>query len=340
MKKIDKNKKPEGTKYYIANPLGLTTFKFCPKSETIELLKLYVANYKIIEVISNEYNPTTRAIAKKIGLGTRRTLDILKEFESAKILNKKIDDNNVQYWSHTKYKGVAIRRLFFEICNVLEKPTYRATQQEITNCLELIKKSNSQSRETGLKYLLEISTRKSVSHDSQIIKTLNSIIKDVTYDKYKDLIIECFMSILPDPLKNQKKCELIEKLNEKKLEKDLQDLNKEELNNVLNEFYPNEIIKSLQRYCFKEPISPVTIPLTLTLMRMIDEELAVKNMVKIVEKPTRSFHYQYITLPAAGLSTPMREKLYDGILKLALSHPDEIVRERANFIFSILIDTQ
>jgi hypothetical protein len=341
MKKNDnKDKKPAGMKCYTATPVGLTTFEFYPKSETIHLLKLYAENYKIIEVISNEYEPTTRFIAKKIGLGSRRTLDILKELRTAGVLNSKKDKNNVQYWSHTKYKGVVIRRLFTEICNIIEKPTYRAKPQEIINCLELIKRTDSQTRETGLKYLLKISTRKSISHDSQIMKTLTSIIKDASYDKFKDIIIECFMNFLPNPLKDKKKCELIEKLDGIKLEKDLQELNKEELNKIVKEFYPDQMIRALERYCFNEPISPVTIPLSLTLMRMLDEELAVKNMVRIVENPTYSFHYQYITLPANGLSTPMREKLYDGILKLASNHPDENVRIRANLTFSILIDTQ
>lgn len=341
MKKKDNGiKKPTGVEYYYTTPTGLAASTFCPKLETLQVLKRYTENYKIIEVISNEKEVTTAYIAKKIELGRRRTLDILKELRDAGILESKKDERNKLHWSHTKHKGIGIHRLFTEMCNIIEKPMYRATSEEISSCLELIKKPDPESRELGLKYLIRMSLRKSIGHDMRVMRTLMAIIKDPSYDNLKDTIINCFFIVMPDPLKDPKKHNQIEKLSGPTLEQDLEEQKLEELRGVIEEFYPDQVLRALERYCFKDPFSLVTIPLTLTLMRMVDEELAVKNMVRVVENPPYAFHYQHVLLPARGLSTPMRGKLHDGILKLGASHSDKNVCIRANHTLSILMDVQ
>lgn len=327
-----------GIKHYSATPFGITSVVFCPKIKTLELIKLISVNYRIIEILSQEHEPTARSIARKLNIEERRTRDILKDFEKGGILKSKRDQRNSLHWSFTHYRAPIIIRLFVEMCNIIESPVYRATDEEITGCLNLIKKQDSQSRYIGLKYLKKLSLVKSVRHKPEVMKLLMELLQDPANDGFKDEVVNCLLMILPSPLKYPNKRDKIEQLDAEILEKHLEELNGEELLQVLKEFYPEKTLTALHRYCFNEPLSPVTIPLTLTLMRLIDEELAVKNIVKMVEKPPIPLHYHSITMPASGLSSIMKDKLRNEIMDLANKHSDENVRQRASEMLTILID--
>jgi DNA-binding Lrp family transcriptional regulator len=332
------SKQPEGRKQLASVIGGLTSINFCPQLKTIKLLKLYAENYKIIEVISNQFNPSTLSIAKKLGLSRERTLDILKEFAKVGIIESTKDEKNIHHWSHTKYKGVIIQRLFTEMCNIVENPVYRATPEEISACLHLIKDSDPIARGLGLRALKRLAARKNVGYDPRVIETWLTIIEDPAYDKFKDEILECFIDILPCPLDDEVKRGELGKIDAEKLRHNL--LNKEmgELNKIIDKLYSVNVLDALKKYCFNEPFSPGTILLTLTIMRMLNEEMAVKVMLQILENKSLPFHYHNILGPACGLSTPMKEKLIDDIMVLATTHADEEVRVRANFVLTILFD--
>ena len=368
-KKIDKE--PIGTDYFYTTPFGLGHLTFRPQLSTLEILKLYIENYKIIEIIEREYGITTGKIAKRVGLSNKRVLDILEKFKKAGIVKTK-KERNINHWFITKTTGRIVKKLFKEMCEVIEKPEYYASEKEISAILELIKSKEDSYRVLGFKHLLRLADIKIVSHDPRVIQTFMEIVKDSSYDKFKDTIIHCFFSILPDPLKDPRKGEKIEEMDSVEIEEYINKLNFEELKKLVEEFYfeedtvlishneeemkkiakdnykqlkkvrenidSKELLRALERYCFNEPLTTTTIPLALTLMRMVDEERAIKNMLRIIENPPFPFHYQHILLPARGLSSVSQEKLLERIMDLELHHPDETIRRRAHAIHLILID--
>ena len=338
MKDTSRVKQPEGMEQYRTTFGGLTSIIFCPKLKTIKVLKLYAENYKIIEVISNQYNASTITIAKKLGLSRERTLQILREFEKAGIIKSEKDKRNIHHWSHTKYKGDVLRRLFSEMCNIVESPLYQATAEEISNCINLIKNPDPVSRRLGLKVLEKFAVQKYLLNDRRVIDTLLTIIEDPSNDQFKENIMNCLIYILPSPLEDSEKRDEIEKMNAENLQQSLMKQEIKIINETINKLYSGKVIDALKRYCFNKPFSPGTISLTLIIMRMINEESAVKSMTQVVQDMSLPFHYQNILLPAYGLSTPMKEKLIDNIMELAVNHTNEEICSRAKFILDILMD--
>lgn len=368
-KKIDKQ--PIGTEYFYATPFGIDSLTFCPNLSTLEVLKLYIENHKIIEIIENESGITTGKIAKRVGLSNKRVLDILEKFKKAGIVKTK-KERNVNHWFITHTTGEILKKLFKEMCEIIERPKNYASEKEISMILVLIKSKEDSYRELGFRHLFRLAGIKIVAHDPRLIQTLMEITKDSSYDIFKDIIMECLLSILPDPLKDPIKREKIEEIDSMKIEEYINKLDFEELKKFVEEFYFEEeqvlidedeermreiakdtykqlkevhknfdfkkLLKALERYCFNEPLTTVTIPLALNLMRMVDEERAVENMIKIIENPPFPLHYQHILIPARGLSSINQEKLLERIMKLELYHPDEAVQKRAHALHQILMD--
>ena len=305
--------------------------------KTFKLLKHYAEYHQIIEVIADQYEPSTAIIARKVGRSRKGTSEILKEFRDAGIIKSRKDERNIHYWSHTTYKGAVLQRVFREMCNLVESPVYKATMEEISNCINLI--NDPAARGLGLRALEKLAIRKCINYDSRLQNTLLTIIEDPSNDKFKESIMNCLIYILPNPLDDLEKRDEIEKMNTKKLREHLMKQETGKLNTIIEKVYSGRVLDALKRYHSNEPFSPETIPLSLTLMRMIDEEEAVQSMIQIIKNLSITVHYQDILLPALGLSTPMREKLYNNILELATDYTNKGVCARAKFFSGILIDS-
>jgi DNA-binding MarR family transcriptional regulator len=328
-----------GIKCYSATPIGLISKTFLPKKKTQKIIALYADHFDIIEVLYNNHECSTSFISKKININRRRTLDVLRQLETAGIVYSEKGKNNRLIWYETKHTGEVIKRLFLEICDTLDRPNYNANEEEISTAIKLIQDQNPNMRSLGLKYLKKLAKSKNINHDIRIINLFLIIINDPSYDRFKDDIIDCFLFSLPDPLQNPNDKRIIGKLDENKLVKNFQKREISELNKLIGKIYSPEIFQSLERYCYNKPWTPATIPLSLDMMRMINEELAVKNMIHVIEKPPYEYHYQYILAPYRKLSTPMKKRFDERLMDLIIENPDEKVRGRASLTKSVLLDS-